>query len=186
MKIILTQDVEKLGAAGTLQDVKPGYARNYLIPQGMAEAATAGMIKQVEERQAAEQRRIAKQEVAMQSLADRIQGMRLTFTARAGESGRLFGSVTNADIAEALTSELGEEIDRRKVDVGAGIHEVGEFPVTINLVGRLKPQITAVVQAEGGPVAEEATEETAPEVTAEESDEAEVTAEAESVDESAE
>ena len=169
MKIILTQDVEKLGAAGTLQEVKPGYARNYLIPKGMAHAATAGMIKQVEERQAAEQRRIAKQEVAMQSLADRIQGMRLSFTARAGETGRLFGSVTAADIAEEMTKQLGEEIDRRKVDVGTGLHEVGEFQVTINLVGRLKPQITALVLAEGG---EEPTEDETTEAAADESTEA--------------
>lgn len=150
MKVILTQDIDKLGNAGSLQEVKPGFARNYLIPQGLAEVATAGMIKQVQERQAAEQRRIVKQEQAMQSLADRIQGMRLTFTARAGETGRLFGSVTSADIAEQLTQQLGEEIDRRKVDLPGGIHEVGEFQVTINLVGRLKPQITATVLAEGG------------------------------------
>jgi len=150
MKIILTQDVVKLGAAGTLQEVKPGYARNYLIPQGMAQAATAGLIKQVQERQAAEQSRVAKQEVSMQSLADRIQGLRLTFTARAGETGRLFGSITSADIAEELSKQVGEEVDRRKVDLATGLHEVGEFPVTINLVGRLKPQIVAIVVPEGG------------------------------------
>jgi large subunit ribosomal protein L9 len=165
MKIVLTQDVEKLGAAGSLQEVKPGYARNYLIPKGFAQAATAGMIKQVAEQQAAEQRRVAKQEVAMQSLADRIQGMRLTFTARAGETGRLFGSVTNADIAEELTKQLGEEIDRRKVDTGNGIHIVGEHAVTINLVGRLKPQITAIVVAEG---VEESTEDETTEAAADE------------------
>lgn len=160
MKIILTQDVEKLGAAGTLQEVKPGFARNYLIPQGMAQVATAGMIKQVQERNAAEQRRVAKQEVAMQSLADRIQGLRLTFTARAGEKGRLFGSITSADVAEELSRQLGEEIDRRKVDLATGLHEIGEFPVTINLVGRLKPQITAIVAPEGGlPETESAEEE---------------------------
>jgi len=155
VKIILTQDVEKLGTAGSLQEVKPGYARNYLIPQGMAQVATVGLIKQVQERQAAEQRRVAKQEVAMQSLADRIQGVRLTFTARAGETGRLFGSITSADVAEALSKQVGEEVDRRKVDLATGLHEVGEFPVTINLVGRLKPQIVAIVVPEGGyPVSE--------------------------------
>jgi large subunit ribosomal protein L9 len=160
MKIILTQDIEKLGTAGSLQDVKPGYARNYLIPQGMAQVATAGLIKQVQERQAAEQRRIAKQEVSMQSLADRIQGLRLTFTARAGETGRLFGSITSADVAEELSRQIGEEIDRRKVDLATGLHEVGEFPVTINLVGRLKPQIVAIVVPEGGlPVAATADDE---------------------------
>lgn len=156
MKVILTQDIDKLGNAGSLQEVKPGFARNYLIPQGLAQPATAGMIKQVQERQAAEQRRIAKQELAMQSLADRIQGLHLTFTARAGETGRLFGSVTSADIAEQLSQQLGEEIDRRKVDLPGGIHEVGESTVTINLVGRLKPQITVVVNPEGGELVAEA------------------------------
>lgn len=159
MKIILTQDVEKLGAAGTLQEVKPGFARNYLIPQGLAQAATAGMIKQVQERNVAEQRRVTKQEVAMQSLADRIQGLRLTFTARAGATGRLFGSITSADVAEELSRQLGEEIDRRKVELATGLHEVGEFPVTISLVGRLKPQITAIVMPEGGLPEAETTEE---------------------------
>jgi large subunit ribosomal protein L9 len=161
MKIILTQDVDKLGNAGTLQEVKPGYARNYLIPKGMAVVATTGMVKQVNERQAAEQRKIAKQEVAMQSLADRISGMRLTFTARAGDTGRLYGSVTNAEIAEKLSLELGEEIDRRKIEVPGGIHQVGDFTVIVNLVGRLKPQITAVVVAEGAEETEGAMEQEA-------------------------
>lgn len=150
MKVILTQDVDKLGSAGTVQEVKPGFARNYLIPKGLAQAATVGLIKQVEARQAAEQRRIAKQEQELQSLADRINGLRLEFTARAGEGGRLFGSVTSADIAARLSQQLGQEIDRRKVDLPGGIHEVGEFPVAIRLVGRLAPQITAVVTPEGG------------------------------------
>jgi large subunit ribosomal protein L9 len=168
MKVILTQDIDKLGNAGSLQEVKPGFARNYLIPQGLAQPATAGMIKQVQERQAAEQRRIVKQEQAMQSLADRIQGLRLTFTARAGESGRLFGSVTSADIAEQLSQQLGEEIDRRKIDLPGGIHEVGESTVTINLVGRLKPQITVMVNPEGGELIAEAETEASAEDTAEE------------------
>ena len=168
MKIILTQDVEHVGSAGTLHEVKPGFARNYLIPKGLAQPATAGMIKEVQARQAAEQRRIVKQEQAMQSLADRINGMRLVFTARAGETGRLYGSVTNADVAEQLSAALGEEIDRRKVDLPGGLHEIGEFPVTINLVGRLKPQITAVVQAEGGEVA--AAESTGDEAAGDEAD----------------
>ena len=112
----------------------------------------------------------------MQSLADRIQGLRLTFTARAGETGRLFGSVTSADIAEQLSQQLGEEIDRRKVDLPGGIHEVGETTVTINLVGRLKPQITAIVNAEGveavaAAETETSEEEAAPDEAAETDDE---------------
>jgi large subunit ribosomal protein L9 len=145
MKIILTEDVPKLGSAGTVQDVAPGYARNYLIPRGMATIATKGSIKQVEERQAAEARRIAKQEQELQGLADRIQGLRVQIEARVGEQGRLFGSVTAADVAEKLGEQLGEEIDRRKVDLDEPIRTVGEHPVTIRLVGRLTPTVTVVV-----------------------------------------
>jgi large subunit ribosomal protein L9 len=152
MKVILTKDVEQLGDAGTLHEVKPGFARNYLIPKGLAQAATAGTIKQVQLRQAAEQRRIAKQEAEQQDLAGRIEGLRLEFVARAGAQGRLFGSVTSADIATKLSQLVGQEIDRRKVDLPGGIHEVGEVEVPIRLVGRLAPRITAVVIAEGSEV----------------------------------
>ncbi|MEX1159128.1 MAG: 50S ribosomal protein L9 [Thermomicrobiales bacterium] len=145
MKIILTQDVPKLGSSGTVQDVANGYARNYLIPQGMAVIATRGSIKQVEERQAAEARKIAKQEEELRGLSDRIQGMRLQIEARVGEQGRLFGSVTSADVAEKLAELVGEEIDRRRVDLDEPIRTVGEHLVTIRLVGRLQPTITVVV-----------------------------------------
>ncbi len=150
MKVILTQDVEQLGHAGTLHDVKPGFARNYLIPKGLARAATAGTIKQVQERQAAEERRIAKLEAGQQDLKNRIDGLRLEFVARAGAQGRLYGSITNADIAERLTQQLGEEIDRRRVELPqGGIHELGEFQVTVRLVGRLAPKVTVAVRGEG-------------------------------------
>lgn len=149
MKVILVSDVEHLGSAGTLHDVKPGFARNYLIPKGFASFATAGAIKQATERQAAEERRIAKQELEMQSLADRINGLRLEFLARVGAQGRLFGSITSADVAAKLSAEVGQEIDRRKVDLPQGLHEIGEFPVAIRLVGRLAPVVTVIVRAEG-------------------------------------
>jgi large subunit ribosomal protein L9 len=145
MKIILTQDVPKLGSSGTVQEVAPGYARNYLIPQGMAVIATKGSIKQVEERQAADARRIAKQEEELRGLSDRLQGMRVQIEARVGEQGRLFGSVTAADIAEKLAAQMGEEIDRRKIDLEEPIRTVGEHSVTIRLVGRLQPTVNVVV-----------------------------------------
>jgi len=93
-KVILTQDVEHLGAAGTVQTVKEGFARNYLLPKRLAEIATTGTIKQVQERQAAVERRIRKQEEELRSLGDKIAATTLTFTARVGENGRLFGSIT--------------------------------------------------------------------------------------------
>lgn len=156
MKVILIKDVPKLGTAGTIQTVAPGYARNYLIPQGLAAAATAGTIKQVEERTAAEARRTAKQEEAMRGLADRMAGMRIDITARVGEQGRLYGSVTSADIAEELSKLVGEEIDRRKVELEHPIHTIGNHDVTVRLVGRLTPVVTVHVYDPDAPIVDEA------------------------------
>ena len=157
MKVILTQDVQQLGQAGTLHDVKPGFARNYLIPKGLAQAATAGTIKQVQERQAAEERRLVKLEAEQQDLKSRIDGLRLEFVARAGVQGRLYGSITSADVAERITQQVGEEIDRRRVELPqGGIHELGEFQVTVRLVGRLAPKVTVAVRSESGESDEDA------------------------------
>jgi large subunit ribosomal protein L9 len=167
MKVILIQDVPKLGNAGTVQAVANGYARNYLIPQGLATIATKGSIKQVEERQAAEARRIAKQEEELRGLSDRIQGLRIDIEARVGEQGRLYGSVTAADIAERLSAAVGEEIDRRKIDLDEPIRTVGEHAVTVRLVGRLQPVVTiAVFDPEAPVVADGAEGTTNPEVLA--------------------
>lgn len=156
MKIVLRQDVPKLGEAGTIQDVSNGYARNYLIPQGMAIVATPGEVKVAEHNLAVKARKVAKQEAQLQALADKIDGQRLRFTARAGEQGRLYGSITAGDIAEALTKVVGDEIDRRKVVLDEPLRTVGEHVVSVHLVGRLRPKVTVVVAGEledGTPVA---------------------------------
>ncbi|MGI8689257.1 MAG: 50S ribosomal protein L9 [Thermomicrobiales bacterium] len=155
-KVILTQDVEHLGAAGTVQTVKEGFARNYLLPKRLAEIATTGTIKQVQERQAAVERRIHKQEEELRSLGDKIAATTLTFTARVGENGRLFGSITAQEIADALSRAVGEEVDRRKVALDEPIRSIGEHKVSVRLVGRLVPSVTVVVTGEGGETAEEA------------------------------
>lgn len=147
-KVVLRQDVPKLGEKGTVQSVKGGFARNYLIPQGLAVIATPGEIKMVEENQKVAGRRIAKQEQQLQALSDKIDGQTLTFTARASAQGRLFGSVTSGDIVERLQGRIGEAIDRRKVVLDEPIRTIGRHAVTINLVGRLRPQVTVVVDAE--------------------------------------
>jgi large subunit ribosomal protein L9 len=160
MKVILRQDVEKLGEKGTVQTVSDGFARNYLIPKGLAVLATSGELRHLEDLREVQERKIAKQEQQLQTLADRIDGMTLTFVARAGEQGRLYGSVTAGDIAERLAAAVKHEIDRRKVILEEPIRQVGEHMVTVNLVGRLKPQVRIVVESEAG--AEEATAEPQP------------------------
>jgi large subunit ribosomal protein L9 len=150
MKVILRQDVEKLGEKGTVQNVSDGFARNYLIPQGLAILATPGELRHLDELRQVQDRKILKQEQQLQSLADRINGMTLTFVARAGEQGRLYGSVTAGDIAERLSASLKHEIDRRKVVLDEPIRQVGEHTVVVNLVGRLRPQVKVIVEGPEG------------------------------------
>jgi large subunit ribosomal protein L9 len=145
MKVVLRQDVENLGEKGSVKNVADGYARNYLIPRGLAVVATPGELKVVAANEAVKQRKILRQEQELQGLADRINGQRIEFEARAGSNGRLFGSITNGDIAEKLTSVVGTDIDRRKVIIDEPIRTIGEHPVTVNLVGKLRPQVTVVV-----------------------------------------
>ncbi len=148
MKIVMREDLEKVGDKGTVQSVSDGYARNYLIPKGYAVLATPGELKTVEQNEKVQARKIAKQEQQLQSLADKIDGQRLEFMARASDQGRLFGSVTSGDIAERLGSQIGEDIDRRKVVLDEAIRSTGEHKVTVHLVGRLRPEITVKVTAE--------------------------------------
>jgi large subunit ribosomal protein L9 len=156
MKVVLRKDVEKLGEAGSVQTVADGFARNYLIPKGLAVLATSGELKVVAENTRVRERKIARQEQQLQDLADKISGQRLAFTARSGEQGRLYGSITSGDIADKLTQVVGQEIDRRKVVLADPIRTTGEHAVTVHLVGRLRPQVTVVVIGEQDPA--EATE----------------------------
>lgn len=163
MKVVLRKDVEKLGAAGSVQTVADGFARNYLIPKGLAVLATPGELKVVAENARVREMKIARQEKQLQDLADKISGQRLEFVARSGDQGRLYGSITAGDIAERLSAAVGQEIDRRKIVLADPIRTVGEHVVAVHLVGRLRPEITVVVAGEHEPEesAEAAVEETA-------------------------
>jgi large subunit ribosomal protein L9 len=165
MKIVLRQDVPKVGEAGTVQTVSNGYARNYLIPQGMAVVATDGELKVAAHNLAVKERKIVRQEELLRSLSDKINGQRLTFTAKAGEQGRLYGSITASDVATALAAQISEEVDRRRVVLDEPLRSIGEHTVTVHLVGRLRPQVTVVIEAEAAeeeeaPAAAEAAAET--------------------------
>lgn len=163
MKVVLRKDVPKLGEAGEVKDVAGGYARNYLIPQGLAVYATEGELKMAAHNQAVKDRKIARQEEQLRSLAEKIEGTSLVFTARAGESGRLFGSITTAEIATQLSEKVGEEIDRRKVELDEPLRSLGNTTVSIHLVGRLRPEVTVTINPEEVPEEETAAAEEAAE-----------------------
>lgn len=173
MKVVLRKDVPKLGEAGTVQDVSGGYARNYLVPQGLAVYASEGELKMAAHNLAVKERKVARQEEQLRSLAEKIEGQSLVFTARAGEGGRLFGSITAADIASQLAERIGEEVDRRKVELDEPIRALGNSKVAVHLVGRLRPEVSVTVNPEDAPEEEAATEDAEAEAPAEETETAE-------------
>ncbi len=146
MKVILLQDVPNVGESGSIQNVSDGFARNYLIPQGLAEMGTPGRIKQAEERIQAQQKKIERQEEEMRDLSERIDGLHVEIEARVGRHGRLYGSITAPEIASAVSTKLGEDIDRRKVELSDPIRSTGEHAVEIHLIGRLRPTVTVSVK----------------------------------------
>lgn len=150
MKIILKQDVPNLGQKGDVEEVADGYARNYLIPQGMAVQASSGALKDLERRQKIQAEKHQRRKKGAESLARRLTAQTLTFEVKTGETGQLYGSITTADIAEALEEETGEEIDRRDIPLSEPIREIGEHFVPIHLMEDVEPQIRVVVKPEDG------------------------------------
>lgn len=159
MKVLLKEDVDNLGYAGEVHNVANGYGRNYLLPRGLAVLATDGVLKQAAAwRERAEARR-AEQRAEFGALTDKITGMHLVFRAKAGETGRLYGSVTMMDVADRLNEELGTDIDRRKFD-SQPLRDLGEHQITIHLDRDFHPQLTIHVHPEAGETDESDAEET--------------------------
>ena len=156
MKVVLTKDVPNLGAAGEVKEVADGYARNYLMPKGFATLATTGLIKQAQERAEAQRKRDLKARTDAEALSQRINGQTVRFVVKVGELDRLYGSITNVDVAEQLGSQIGAEIDRRRVELGDPIKRAGVYSVVVNLGHGMEPRINVVVEGEGGPVEEPA------------------------------
>ncbi len=132
VQLILREDVSNLGEAGDLVSVKAGYARNYLIPKGVANIATKGNVKEIEHHKRVVAERVSKLRKDGISERDRLQEVVLNIEMQAGEEGKLFGSVKTANIAELLT-EKGYKIDRRKINLAQPIKELGEYKVKIQL-----------------------------------------------------
>lgn len=148
MKVLLVQDVEHLGKAGEIKDVSGGFGRNYLLPKGFAVLATKSQIKQAEERLAAQRRRAEAARKDAEALAAKLAELTLTFVVKVGEQERLYGSVTNADIAAKLHEVAGIEIDRRKIALEDPIKRTGEYEVPVELASGVSAMLKVVVVGE--------------------------------------
>jgi large subunit ribosomal protein L9 len=149
MKVLLLEDVINLGQAGDVVSVADGYGRNYLIPRGMAKVATSGALKQADQIRKSGERKRDRELASAQDLARRIEALTLTFQARAGEKGKLYGSVTTADLAEAMERELGQEIDRRKI-ISDPLRQLGEHSVEVRLMTDVSAALRVIVESEDG------------------------------------
>lgn len=148
MKIILLSDVTGIGQAGEIQEVADGYARNYLIPKGLAQVATPGAVRQAREQQSAADRRQRRERSTAEVLAEQLNNLTVRFEAKVGEQDLLFGTITNADIAEAIEEKIGVEVDRRKIEVGDPIRRPGIYSIPIRLMADLEPRVNVVVERE--------------------------------------
>jgi large subunit ribosomal protein L9 len=141
MEVILRQAVEKLGQPGDVVKVSPGYARNYLLPRGIAYAATAGNLKRIAQEKARLEAAEDERRSGAQGIATQLEAVSLTFSARVGEEGKLFGSVTAADITEQLHAQGFSMIEKRQIDLHEPIKALGVYRVPVRLHADVKPEI---------------------------------------------
>ncbi|GGL01235.1 50S ribosomal protein L9 [Sphaerisporangium melleum] len=144
MKLILTTEVSGLGAPGDIVEVKDGYGRNYLIPRGFAMRWTRGGEKQIESIKKARDAREIRDLGTAKEVAGRLGALKVKLKTRAGDSGRLFGSVTTADIADAVKAAGGPELDRRRIEINNAIKSVGSHRISV----RLHPEVSASLDVE--------------------------------------
>jgi large subunit ribosomal protein L9 len=180
MKVLLLKDVYKLGRAGDIKKVADGYGRNFLLPQKMAVLATPGALKQIEKIRSQAEIRRTEQNSELKGLSNQINGLTLVFSAKAGETGKLYGSITTQDVATAIQEKTRFEVKKQQIDMQP-IRNIGEFTAHVRLTMDLVPEVKVIIHREGEAVEESAsaptetpvqpvqaqTEETAPATEAE-------------------
>lgn len=142
MKVILQQEVKKVGKKGDIIEVSEGYARNYLLPQKLAIPATNSNVNNAQQQKDAEQRKIQRAVDEARMMASQLSKVEVTLSVKTGEGGKMFGSVTAKDIADALVAQRGIDLDKRKIELKDAIKSPGTFPVTI----KIHPEVSAQIQ----------------------------------------
>ena len=153
MKVLLLKDVYKLGRAGDIKKVADGYGRNFLLPQKLAVLATPGALKQVEKIRSQAEIRRTELNSELKSLADQINGIIVVFPAKAGETGKLYGSITNQDVATAIQEKTRFEVKKQQIDMQP-IRNLGEFTAHVRLTMDLVPEVKIIVHREGEAIEE--------------------------------
>jgi len=148
MKVLFKKDVPDVAKAGQLKDVADGYARNFLIPRGLAVAATSGALKQVADLRAVAARHAAEEEQDARSLKQRLEAQPIVIEAKAGSQGRLYGSITTADVATAIQKQIDASVDRKDLEISEPVRQVGTYQVT----ARVHRAVTANVTIEVRPI----------------------------------
>ena len=161
MKVLLTKDVYKLGRAGDIKKVADGYGRNFLLPQRLAVLATAGALKQTDKIRSQAEVRRTEQNSELKDLASHINGITVVFSAKAGETGKLYGSITTQDVAIAIQEKTRYEVKKQQIDMQP-IRTLGDFTAHVRLTMDLVPEVKIIVHRDGEAIEEEA----APEVPA--------------------
>jgi large subunit ribosomal protein L9 len=148
MKVVLLEDIAGTGKAGELKEVSKGYAKNFLLPRGLALIATPAVTKQVESRLERKKLDESVDREKLVELAQQVEGKEIHLKARLGGGERLFGSITAADVAEELGRAIGSVIDKKKIDMEKPFHQTGSYEVAVKLAGDIKPKITVVIEEE--------------------------------------
>jgi large subunit ribosomal protein L9 len=149
MKVLFKKNVPDVARAGQVMDVADGYARNYLIPRGLAVAATSAALKQVADLEASAARHAADEQRAAQTLKARLEGQPVVVESKAGSQGRLYGSLTTMDVASAIQKQLGAAIDRHDLEITEPVRQVGSYKVTARLHHGVTATVTVEVRAIG-------------------------------------
>ena len=148
MKVVLLEDITGKGKAGEIKEVSKGYAKNFLLPRGLALIATPTVIKQVESRLEKTKLEESIDRERLVELAQQIEGKEIRFKARVGAGERLFGSITAADVAEELSRTIGSVVDKKKIDIEKALRQAGSYEIAVKLASDIKPKITVVIEEE--------------------------------------
>jgi large subunit ribosomal protein L9 len=146
MKVVLLEDIPGKGKAGEIKEVSKGYAKNFLLPRGLALIATPTVMKQVESRLEKTKLEESIDRERLVELAQQIEGKEIRFKARIGAGERLFGSITAADVAEELSRTIGSVVDKKKIDIEKAFRQAGSYEIAVKLASDIKPKITVVIE----------------------------------------